>query len=112
MPKKFQPRVVSAETTAGSREKAIKAGCRFFIGDACPESAEHGNVRYTANAQCVECERAKFRVRAAKERAKRSVHDMPKRSGVAFSFVAFTLGSVEGIRQWLASIERKGELNQ
>lgn len=110
MPKKFQPRVVSEATCADTHAKAVKAGCRFYIGDACQDDGRHGNVRYTANKQCVECERGKFRVRAAKERAKRSVHDMAKRSPVAYSFVAFTLGSVEGIKRWLASMERKGEL--
>lgn len=103
-------RVVSEETTAASREAAIKAGCRFFIGPECPANHEHGNVRYTANGQCVQCERGKFRERAAKERAKRSAHDLGKRAVGGYEFVAFTLGSVEGIEKWLASMARKQEL--
>lgn len=111
MPKPSQRRVVSECTTAATREKAIKAGCRFYIGEACQADGEHGNVRYAANGLCVQCERSKFRSRSAKERAKRSTNDMAKRSPVGYSFVAFTLGSVEGIKRWMASMERKQELN-
>lgn len=100
-------RVVSASTTAASREAAQKAGCKFYIGEPCATDHEHGNVRYAANAQCVQCERGKFRARSAKERAKRGGNDIGKRATVGYSFVTFTLGSVEGIQKWMASMERK-----
>ena len=105
-----KPRVVSEANTAANREAAIKAGCRFYIGDVCPGNEKHGNVRYAANGQCVECERAKFRGRAAKEREKRSGSELRKRANGGYSFVAFTLGSVAGIESWMASMARKQEL--
>lgn len=105
-------RVVSEATTAASQEAAVKAGCRFYIGVTCTTNHEHGNVRYAANGQCVQCERGKFRARSAKERAKRRGNDLPIRSTGGFSFVAFTLGSVAAIESWMASMERKQELAQ
>lgn len=105
-----KPRVVSEANTAANRGAAISAGCRFYIGEVCAEHAEHGNVRYAANGQCVECERAKFRARSAKEREKRGGSELRKRANGGYSFVAFTLGSVEGIERWMASMARKQEL--
>ena len=120
MPKERRPnrphdpkkRVVNASTTGKSRAAAEKAGCRFYIGEECQANHEHGNVRYTANAQCVQCERGKYRAYAARERAKRGGNDIKKRASVGFSFVAFTLGSVEGIEKWLASMAQKQGLSQ
>lgn len=118
MPKERKPkqryvaktRVVNESTTAANRGAAIKAGCRFYIGEVCAEHAEHGNVRYAANGQCIQCERAKFRARAANERAKRGGSELRKRANGGYSFVAFTLGSVAGIESWMASMARKQEL--
>ena len=56
------------------REKARRAGRQFYRGATCPRNHRgnpHGNLRYVANARCVECNRSYYPVRLSKEAKER-----------------------------------------
>lgn len=95
-----------------NRDAALSAGCTFYIGQQCDKHPEHGNVRYAQTGLCKECYREYSatiqRTRYAKKKTKRQL-ELLKSDPNAFTWVAFNLGSVEGIRAWVNSTLRKFE---
>lgn len=105
---------IPASELDDNRLAAEAAGCTFYIGKPCDKDPTHGSVRYTNTGQCKECTRSYFRNnhqdRYARSKAKAGAKASAKllqSDPDAFTYVAFTLGSVEGIRRWRESVTRK-----
>lgn len=106
---------ISAAELDEKRVIAQEAGCTFYMGAVCEKDPAHGTMRYTNTGRCVECNRAFQRSIQKEKYAKRKagVKDPNKSERIlqsdpnAFTYVAFSLASVEAIAKWRESVMRK-----
>lgn len=106
---------ISAAELDARRVAAQGAGCTFYMGAVCEKDPKHGAMRYTNTGRCRECERSYQRANKKEKYAQRKAGvTVSKKSERilqsdpnAFTYVAFSLASVEAITRWRESVMRK-----